>query len=111
MITVDGTLALTVWPSYVGLGSTSPTTGLVDEPDDHPAYGRGQITWTGDQPTGHTRVFAPAGAYDHLVYATAPTGALAVHSTHRLPHPVIFEADQWLDITGITNQNHAEKLL
>lgn len=107
----DGTLSIAVWPAYVGLGSTSPTTGLVDEPDDDPNYARGQITWSGEQPTGHARVFAPAGAYDHLVYGMAPAGALAVHSVHKLPHPIVFESDQWLDVTGISQQNQADKLL
>lgn len=107
----DGTLAITVWPSYVGLGSTSPTTGLVDEPDDHPDYARGQIRWSGDAPTGHARVFAPAGAYDHLVYGSAPSGALTVVSWHRLPHPIMLDEDRWIDVAGISDQDQASKVL
>jgi hypothetical protein len=113
MIAADGVFAITVWPSYVGLGSTSPTTGLVDEPDDDARYGRGQITWATvySQPVGHARVFAPAGAYDHLIYCSAPVGSLTVQSVHRLPHPVVFDTDRWLDIAGITNQDQARKVL
>ncbi len=111
MIGADGVLAIAVWPTFVGLGSSSPTTGQVDEPDDHPNYSRGQITWAGNPPTGTARVFAPAGAYDHLIYCTGPTGVLSIHSRWRFPHPLIFEEDRWLDVTDIGNQNEAGNLV
>ncbi|MCG7607075.1 hypothetical protein [Mycobacterium sp. CnD-18-1] len=106
----DGILQIDVWPAYVGLGSTSPTTGLPDEPSDHPGYERGQITWAmiDGRIEGHARVFLPAGGYDHLVYAMHPTSALASRGTVKLPHPVILEQDGWLDVAPITHGTQAE---
>lgn len=110
----EGTLAIEVWPTYVGMGSTSPTTGLADEPFDADTYQRGQIAWqqVNGRIEGHARVFLPKGGYDHLVYANHPTSALGVLGAPvKLPHPFIAEEDGWLDIGPITNGDNAEKIV
>lgn len=108
----DGTMQVDVWPAYVGLGSTSPTTGLPDEPTDHTDYERGQITWgiVNGRIEGHARVFLPAGGYDHLIYASHPTSALASQGVVKLDHPLIMDQDGWIDVAPITHGTQAEGL-
>ncbi|DAZ90360.1 hypothetical protein [Mycobacteroides abscessus] len=111
-VAADGVLGVRVWPTYVGLGTVNPVTGLAEEPDGE--YARGQIDWeTGlnGEPRGRSRILTPAGQYTHLIYAQAPQGALSVVKLKKLEQPLCLPAALGVDVTDITNETIEGKLL
>jgi hypothetical protein len=99
----EGTLGLTVWPTYVGVSAGAPAGGLHWEPHDV-YYQRGQITWAleAEQIVGRAKIYAPAGQYTHLVYFHHPEDPQSVGSV-QLPHPVVFDTPGVIDVYPITN--------
>lgn len=79
-----GTLAVTVWPVYVGFGH--------HRDDDLPQDQRHQICWDTEAGmlTGHAHPAVEAGEYTHILYFHAPTGPPTFSAP--FDHPVTLPA-------------------
>ncbi|SKM80842.1 Uncharacterised protein [Mycobacteroides abscessus subsp. massiliense] len=115
MVSSDGTLAVEVWPTYVGACMGHPLLAVYSEPDDL-AYQRGQIYWgpAGDdlpelrgQTIGRAKISVPAGEYTHLAYFYGPEGPCQAGQGFQLPHPVRFTTAGTFEVYPITNPHAA----
>lgn len=112
----DGTLAVQVWPSYVGACEQHPLLVAFCEPDSVD-YQRGQIQWgpAGDdlprelqgQIVGRAIIHVPAGEYTHLAYFYGPEGPCMAGPGFALPHPFRFAAAGVLEVYPISNPHAA----
>ncbi|SKX80094.1 Uncharacterised protein [Mycobacteroides abscessus subsp. bolletii] len=112
----DGTLAVQVWPSYVGACVMHPLVAVFCEPNSID-YQRGQIQWgpAGDdlprelqgQIVGRARINVTPGEYTHLAYFYGPEGPCQAGQGFQLPHPVRFAESGVFEIYPITNPHAA----
>lgn len=112
----DGTLAVQVWPSYVGTCTMHPLLAVFSEPNSLD-YRRGQIQWgpAGDdlprelqgQIVGRAVIHVPAGEYTHLAYFYGPEGPCQAGQGFQLQHPVRFAGAGMFEIYPITNPHAA----
>ncbi|WP_457066790.1 hypothetical protein [Mycobacteroides abscessus] len=112
----DGTLAVQVWPSYVGACTMHPLLVAFSEPNSTD-YQRGQIQWglAGDdlprelqgQTVGRAQIKVPAGEYTHLAYFYGPEGPCQAGQGFQLAHPVRFAGAGVFEIYPITNPHTA----
>jgi hypothetical protein len=106
-----GTLAMTVWPVYIGVcnADLGLPPFLLPEPIGDPNYQRGQITWEhrNGQIVGRARIHCPPGVYTHFVYFHHPTEN-RISGLTKMPHPVRFtEPTNILDVDPIVNTDLA----
>jgi hypothetical protein len=105
----DGTLQMTVWPSYIGFCVEDPGAGPIPygEPQE-PYYQRGQITWTATENdiVGRAVVAAPKTTtlfpYTHLAFFSGPEGNCMVGKS-QLAQPIVFASDGVIEVYPITN--------
>jgi len=96
----DGTLAIIVWPTYVGAAGQHGA-----EPADNDDYERGQITWlvnAAGEPYGHAQILVPPGVYTDLCYFHHPRSPLMIGYQH-LAQPFDFR------VAGVINVEHITK--
>lgn len=102
----DGTLAIVVWPAYVGACQGDPSTHTIWEPKVGD-YRRGQIEWAleNDIIVGRAKILVPQGEYTHLLYFRHPTAMETVGSV-QLPHPIVYMGpDNIIEVYPITNDD------
>ena len=107
MTTVDGTLALTVWPAYIGICVEDPGPGPVANGEPGVDYRRGQIHWAMEngEIVGHAAIHAPRGCYTHMAYFSGPEGP-CMTGRMQIAHPLRFEGGL-IDVYPITNSDLA----
>lgn len=107
MTSADGTLALTVWPVYIGVCTEDPGPGPIayGEPDAAD-YVRGQIAWSleGEEIVGRAVIHAPVGVFTHMAYFRGPQGP-CMSGKMQLDHPIIFHRPGMIDVYPITNRD------
>lgn len=100
-----GTLALDVWPPYVGLGESADGV-LISEQSGHVNYQRGVILWEirkDGSVIGSGRVWAPRGTYTHIIFASGPIYEPWM-GVRKLEHPIVFDRAGFVDINPIHNR-------
>jgi hypothetical protein len=105
----DGTLAMVVWPSYVGVSCGAPNDGMHWEPASSTDYERGQIQWgmENGEIVGRALIHVPAGVeFTHFVYFTHPTDPVSI-GNRQMPYPYRPETAGVLEVYPITNPDLA----
>lgn len=104
-----GTLAMVVWPAYVGFCTQDPGPGPTPygEPTE-PYYQRGQIQWgmENGEIVGRALVKAPKTSplqpYTHLAYFSGPEGD-CMSGKAQASQPITFHSDGVIEVYPITN--------
>jgi hypothetical protein len=109
-----GFLGFQIWPTYLGVATGHPGPGPVPahEPWDDLNYARGQIHWRADAHGliwGRAEIFAPAGAYTHLVYCYG-CNRESLAAGKPLEQPIIFDRPGVIEIDPIVNQDYLPRL-
>lgn len=102
-----GTLAMTVWPTFAGVGVGHPGDRLAAVSEPLAAgYQRGQIAWEPANGTviGRALVYVPAGEYTHSLFFRGPDGP-SLCGSRRLPHPIRFDRPGVIELYPITNED------